>query len=43
MAGMIHHRCGILHDVIEDCVLEAYPHSMLEQRIGEKFGREART
>ena len=31
---------GILHDVIEDCVLEAYSHSMLEQRIGEKFGRE---
>jgi len=31
---------GILHDVIEDCVLDAYPHSMLEQRIGEKFGSE---
>jgi hypothetical protein len=31
---------GILHDVIEDCVLDAYPYSMLEQRIGEKFGRE---
>ena len=31
---------GILHDVIGDCVLEAYPHSMVEQRIGEKFGRE---
>ena len=31
---------GILHDVIEDCVLDAYPHSMLEQRIGDKFGRD---
>src|SRR5215217_5955169 len=31
---------GILHDVVEDCVREAYPHSMLEQRIGDKFGRE---
>jgi (p)ppGpp synthase/HD superfamily hydrolase len=31
---------GILHDVVEDCVGEAYPHSMLEQRIGDKFGRE---
>ena len=31
---------GILHDVVEDCVREAYPHNMLEQRIGEKFGRE---
>jgi (p)ppGpp synthase/HD superfamily hydrolase len=32
---------GILHDVIEDCVSAAYPRSMLEQRIGDKFGREA--
>jgi (p)ppGpp synthase/HD superfamily hydrolase len=31
---------GILHDVVGDCVREAYPHSMLEQRIGDKFGRE---
>jgi (p)ppGpp synthase/HD superfamily hydrolase len=31
---------GILHDVVEDCVREAYPHEMLEQRIGDKFGRE---
>jgi (p)ppGpp synthase/HD superfamily hydrolase len=31
---------GILRDVVEDCVLDAYPYSMLEQRIGEKFGRE---
>src|SRR5262252_652186 len=29
---------GILHDVIEDCVREAYSHEMLEQRIGDKFG-----
>ena len=29
---------GILHDVIEDCVREAYSQEMLEQRIGEKFG-----
>jgi len=32
---------GILHDVVEDCILDAYPASMLEQRVGEKFGREA--
>ncbi len=31
---------GILHDVIEDCVREAYTREMLEQRIGEKFGRD---
>ena len=31
---------GVLRDVVEDCVLDAYPYSMLEQRIGEKFGRE---
>lgn len=30
---------GILHDVIEDCVNQAYTRQMLEQRIGEKFGR----
>lgn len=29
---------GILHDVIEDCVREAYTREMLEQRIGDKFG-----
>lgn len=31
---------GILHDVIEDCVREAYTRQMLEQRIGDKFGGE---
>lgn len=31
---------GILHDVIEDCVREAYTREMLEQRIGDKFGVE---
>lgn len=31
---------GILHDVIEDCVREAYSRDMLEQRIGEKFGED---
>lgn len=31
---------GILHDVIEDCVREAYSREMLEQRIGDKFGLE---
>lgn len=31
---------GILHDVIEDCVREAYTRDMLEQRIGDKFGAE---
>ena len=31
---------GILHDVIEDCVREAYTREMLEQRIGDKFGRD---
>jgi (p)ppGpp synthase/HD superfamily hydrolase len=29
---------GILHDVIEDCVREAFTREMLEQRIGDKFG-----
>ena len=28
---------GILHDVIEDCVREAYSREMLEQRIGDKL------
>jgi len=31
---------GILHDVIEDCVREAFTREMLEQRIGDKFGSE---
>lgn len=31
---------GILHDVIEDCVGQAFTTQMLEQRIGEKFGRD---
>src|SRR5881394_4056719 len=31
---------GILHDVIEDCVRDGYSRSMLEQRIGDKFGGE---
>ncbi|HXT18120.1 MAG TPA: HD domain-containing protein [Gemmatimonadaceae bacterium] len=31
---------GILHDVIEDCVRQAYTREMLEQRIGDKFGNE---
>jgi len=30
---------GILHDVVEDCVRDGYTNEMLEQRIGEKFGR----
>lgn len=29
---------GVLHDVIEDTVREAYSREMLEQRISEKFG-----
>lgn len=29
---------GILHDVVEDCVKEAYTRTDLEQRIAEKFG-----
>lgn len=29
---------GILHDVVEDCVRDGYTQSMLEHRIGEKFG-----
>jgi (p)ppGpp synthase/HD superfamily hydrolase len=31
---------GILHDVIEDCVSQAYSGEMLRQRIGEKFGSD---
>jgi (p)ppGpp synthase/HD superfamily hydrolase len=31
---------GILHDVIEDCVREAWTQEMLEERIGEKFGAD---
>jgi|SRR5581483_5465736 len=31
---------GILHDVIEDCVREAYTAEMLAQRIGDKFGAD---
>ena len=31
---------GILHDVVEDCVRESYSREMLEQRIGDKFGRD---
>jgi len=34
---------GILHDVIEDCVREAYSQEMLAQRIGEKFGDDVLT
>jgi (p)ppGpp synthase/HD superfamily hydrolase len=34
---------GILHDVIEDCVREAYSREMLEQRIGDKFGDDVLT
>ena len=30
---------GILHDVIEDCVRDGYTRDMLEQRIGDKFGK----
>ena len=31
---------GILHDVIEDCVREAYTAETLAQRVGEKFGAD---
>jgi (p)ppGpp synthase/HD superfamily hydrolase len=31
---------GILHDVVADCVREAVSRETLEQRIGDKFGRE---
>lgn len=30
---------GILHDVIEDCVVEGLSRSALEERIGSKFGQ----
>lgn len=30
---------GILHDVIEDCVVEGLPREALEERIGSKFGQ----
>lgn len=30
---------GILHDVVEDCIREAYTREDLEQRIADKFGR----
>lgn len=29
---------GILHDVIEDCVRDGWTRTMLEERIGQKFG-----
>ena len=29
---------GILHDVVQDCVQDGYSRTMLEQRIGDKFG-----
>jgi (p)ppGpp synthase/HD superfamily hydrolase len=32
---------GILHDVVADCVREAYTPEMLDQRVGEKFGSDA--
>jgi (p)ppGpp synthase/HD superfamily hydrolase len=31
---------GILQDVVADCVEERYSAAMLDQRIGEKFGRD---
>ncbi len=31
---------GILHDVIEDCVVEGLSRESLEERIGSKFGKE---
>lgn len=31
---------GILHDVVEDCVREAYTRQDLEQRIADKFGAD---
>jgi len=34
---------GILHDVVEDCVRDGFTRSMLEQRIGDKFGDEVLT
>ena len=34
---------GILHDVIEDCVREAFTSDMLQQRVGDKFGQDVLT
>jgi (p)ppGpp synthase/HD superfamily hydrolase len=34
---------GILHDVVADCVRESNTVDMLEQRVGEKFGRDVLT
>src|SRR2546423_5459482 len=31
---------GILHDVVEDCVRDGHTRTMLEQRIGDKFGAD---
>lgn len=31
---------GILHDVVSDCVRESYTAEMLEQRVGDKFGKD---
>ena len=31
---------GILHDVVADCVRESYTTEMLEQRVGDKFGKD---
>ncbi|HEY7191165.1 MAG TPA: HD domain-containing protein [Vicinamibacterales bacterium] len=31
---------GILHDVVADCVRESYTTEMLDQRVGDKFGKE---
>jgi (p)ppGpp synthase/HD superfamily hydrolase len=31
---------GILHDVVADCVRESYSTEMLDQRVGDKFGKE---
>ena len=31
---------GILHDVVADCVRESYSAEMLDQRVGDKFGKD---
>jgi (p)ppGpp synthase/HD superfamily hydrolase len=31
---------GILYDVVADCVRESYTTEMLDQRVGDKFGKE---
>ena len=31
---------GILHDVVADCVRESYTAEMLDQRVGDKFGKD---